>query len=196
MSDKTIRCIGIDPGIKNHAVSIMDITFRPRGMDVKVIKSGILKNPVFDLNTDVVAQCQLYCNEMTRIIEKYNPVMVCAERFQNRGFRAGGSQMEAVNVMLGALSCLPHFDNVQLKLVSPVVWKSAVKRHFELKEHYKLCRFPVHEFDAGLIGIYGAHVFTGRKAFTDTILDPHGLIDEIENATTSELKRERKGKYT
>jgi hypothetical protein len=201
----TYRVVGIDPGIVNMAVSIMDIKVpaeelhkfkrlkhEPQGFNVKVIKTGLLKNPMFEINKDVVVQNRLFSQEIARIIEKYRPTMLCAERFQNRGFRAGGIQIEVVNLMLGAIASMPHFDQeVELKLVSPIVWKAAIKRQFDLKAYYKLCRFPVHEFDSTLIGMYGALVHLKMKPFANMTLDPDGLLRQIEEVTMSRLKTKR-----
>lgn len=204
---KELICVGFDPGIKNHAVSILHLTFidgvkvlgksdKPQNvLKVKIIKSGILSNPMYDINIDVIEQNRKYCNEVQRILDKYQPQVVCAERFQNRGFRAGGVQMEAVNLMLGALATLPQFDTRMLKLVSPMVWKAAIKRKYDLKEQYKLCDYPVHELDAALIGIYGAHILLNKKPFVDIELDMEDLHAQIKLATKSKVReKKRKGK--
>lgn len=201
--------IGLDPGVRNFAVSVMELEFMgslaigsagnvrtgidtvPQGMYVQVIKSGILKHPMNDINK-IVPQTKNFLEEMSKIIDKYQPAFVCAERFQNRGFIAGGARIELVNIMLGALATLPQFAYTQLKLVSPIVWKSAAKRQFDLKAYYKKCRMPVHEFDASMIGLYGAHFHTKRKAYVNTVLDPDDLIRQLELSSMSKLKRPKK----
>ena len=201
-SKETIRVVSHDPGICNYAVSVMDITFidnakvitskgtvRKNLLEIKIIKSGMLTSPMNDVNLDVVSQNRTYCAEIQRILNKYQPDIVCAERFQNRGFRAGGVQIEAVNLMLGALASLPQFDTRELKLVSPMVWKSALKKRHDLKGEYKKCRFPVHELDAALIGIYGAHILTKRKPFVDYELDMNDLHAQIILSTKSPVKK-------
>jgi len=205
MSDQKLRILGLDPGIKNFAASIQEIQFigmheqgrkiRSHEIDIQIIKTGLLKNPMYDVNTGVVEQNRRFVGEMRGILRKYKPDIVCAERFQNRGFRAGGGQMEAVNLMLGALASMEEFDNIQLKLVSPMVWKSAVKKQFDLKEAYKRCRFPVHEWDATLIGLYGAYIITEQTPFSCYELSVEENVDnimqQVEQVTMSQLKNKR-----
>ena len=205
---EVFNIVGIDPGVKNFAVSIQEISIRSHryegkkkllNFSTKVIKSGLLKNTVSKIDKTLPEQFMKFRAELLLIIKKYNPVIIGIEQYQNRGFKAFGSQIEIVNIMIGMISAMKQMQDIQIMPISAIVWKNAIKRSSGDKERlrniYKVCPFAPHEMDAFLIGQYSVYELLDAAHFADRVFDENEVIDHIKKisgATKSKLKKKLK----
>lgn len=171
-------CLGLDPGSKNHGISIVGLV---RGK-IKIYANSVLMTPLNDL-VDYDTISESYLSELDTWVG-YGAKSICAERFQVRSF--GGPLVEYVGVMLGLLKSY----GLPVKLTIASTWKNKVNKRFgiDLKEIYPTTRAQPHQLDAALIGIYGLEVSLG-KDLKYTIED---VINQVERTSLIPLKKERR----
>lgn len=165
--------LGIDPGTNNFAYSVHEITSVKNGVvTTKPLQRGLIFNTVRDLRSRAPRNelPDFIANVMT-IIEKYPISMWIAERYMIRP-GAGGSTIESINIMLGALAQVLH--PLPFRLIPASEWKNAVQRsgHHTLVDLYQVLgaedsvkvtrpdQITVHEIDACHIAEYGASIAT------------------------------------
>ncbi len=153
-----------DPGSVNFAYTIQNIVEAQGQIRVKFLGSGMLKAPVKDLTQDqAMIQLRHFAKQLRRIRKKYNPDVVCMERFQSRG--NGGATIEHINMMLGLVPIV--FKDAHVEFPTAAMWKNRTKPFFDLKAAYKgygltskakaYTGITEHQLDSALIGTWIGH---------------------------------------
>lgn len=92
---------------------------------------------------------------LAKLLDKYKPNEVIAERYMNRGIK--GVQVEILGILLGCLSTLCLQRKIPMRLVTASSWKNQINRKHPdfLDRMYRY--FPIskrHRVDAILIGMW------------------------------------------
>lgn len=155
--------IAFDPGVKNFAYSILT-TEQP------TILSGHLNNPIFSIKeADVKNSVALFLWEIGELLNRVNYKEsdgLVIERYQSRGGYKN-SQIELVNVMLGAL--LAHYDALP---ILPTTWKSYMKRVYGTNDMLYLLQnsqLSPHMADATGMAIYYAEKHGSSNRLVDSL---------------------------
>lgn len=195
MSDpnSTQIIIGLDPGTKNYAYSIIKVTpwITSKGSTLKItpLKTGLLSNTVTSLQ-DIQKALSAHLMEVGMLFS--DPTYICdgivVEQYQSRGSR--NKLLELVNLMLGGM--ITRYDYIPLSIFSASTWKRAIKKVFDLDGEYKRITCTPHEMDATLIGIYGAfkiHKLKPYNGYSQAYLSK--VVRKIEKVSTTELRNRR-----
>lgn len=140
--------IGIDPGAKNFALSILE--------GGNCIGTELVPKTIYKLGgPEIYHIIQEYEDYMCSILDKAQPRAVVIERFIVRGF--GANSIELVTFMVATLKKLCDVRKIAFYMVTAAQWKKAVKRQLDLKQLYKQYwakpyRIPPHIIDSLLIG--------------------------------------------
>lgn len=185
--------IGLDPGTKNYAYSIIEVSpwITSKGSTLKVnpIKTGILCNTITSLS-DVQKTMNAYLMEIGMLFS--DPTYVCegivVEQYQSRGSQ--NKLLELVNLMLGGL--ITRYDYIPLSIFSAASWKKSIKQRFDLDGEYKIITCTPHEMDATLIGVYGAfklHKIKPYDGYTQGYISK--IVRKVEKVSTTEIRNRR-----
>lgn len=131
---EVIRALSCDPGTKNSAMFVADITLRDGKIKkFKVVASFMMTVTRTDHTSSSRKEFQKY---IKTIKKKYKPDVFVCERFQPRGIHLKCSIIEQVNWMISEMCSI---FNVDEKLVTAASWKNAYTKRgkVDLKEIYK-----------------------------------------------------------
>lgn len=171
-------CLGADGGKNHFSVAIIDVT----DTTITPIYSTMIKNTVMHLkdgtekdkrsklkhaqSLSFSLSMPLYQKEISKLLTKYKPQIVCAERYQaGRGASGSGTNVEIISSMNYGLMLAAHNRKASPLLITASQWKNCWNRNEELdlkefmyKEWAKiLCKKNFnHPLDSALIAIYGA----------------------------------------
>jgi hypothetical protein len=156
---KGLKVLSFDPGSSNFGVFAGVLGGVTKIEKIKIRYSGMLKNPLVSIDKGLELQAQTFIEEISNLIDKYEPDIIIAERFQARGLK--GKTVELVNMMLGMIAGLTLEKqeelgkSICLKFITAATWKNALNRETSLDEIYSLVKSKEkHKIDAALIGIY------------------------------------------
>ncbi len=143
-----MRIIALDPGKKNFAFAVME--------NRKVLECGYLP-PLKSLKwDDFEKESAGFRDRWFKLLEKYDPDCVLAERFMARPGGNGGAVGEYINIMLGILSTVNSSKGVPTHLLTSAQWKNYLNGRYgrveSMKEHFP--HLSVHEADALGIAVY------------------------------------------
>lgn len=145
LNNKPFTVLSLDPGCVNFAYTVT--------IDHKVVKSGMLKNPMNSITEESIAA---FRTEFLYIIDTYKPQVLIAERFLIRRFLT--KLAEFVGIMIGIITEMCSLRKIKLKLITSATWKLSIKKLLDLKELYKLAKkqhkLQPHSVDSMLIGRY------------------------------------------
>lgn len=153
----TILCC--DPGTANFSSSIVRVLIEAP-FRYKILKTGMVQNPIRDLTGNLQKQVAAFEREMKREVKQFDVDIIVAERFMNRG--RNGNTGELVSFMCGILM---KISGTHLELITAAQWKNAFNRVQDLKALYKESSLVAHRIDAACIGIYTAAMYLGTQPF-------------------------------
>lgn len=184
-STKPIRIASFDLGSKNFAASII-----VAGKKIKYKAAFMIPPTLLDLKEPFYDQTALLRKTIARILTKYKPKYLIAERYMNRGIK--GVQVEILGVLLGVMASLAIERDIPMRLVTASTWKNAVerKRSGFLDRLYSY--FPQskrHRVDAIMIGIY-AH----NKNFDVNLKKLERYVAALEGSWGEPRQRKPKAK--
>jgi hypothetical protein len=194
---KKIYLLGLDPGSKNFAYSILEaelyVTAKGTTIKINPIETGLVGNTITSMRT-AKSELRQFLTDLEFLCNRKNtPVQgIILEQFQSRG--VGTYLIEKVNVMIGAI--LTHFSYLDIDFFSAAAWKISVKKKFDLDTEYKRITCTPHELDATLIGAFGSFKLLKippYNAYTSNYLE--GLARRVEDVSKTPL-RKRKFKGT
>lgn len=152
-----------DPGSANYGWSVVRATKVTRSrIKCVVLANGLCPHTVKVLKSgsQVRQKLNAYRKWAYGICKQWGVQFLIAERFMTRGGK--GPTIEAINMMLGALL----LGDLPCKVIPASQWKNAVRRSgVELDAWYPWTKVTPHQFDACLIGVYGASFLYGHKGF-------------------------------
>lgn len=177
--------LALDPGTKNYGYAVWET----EGGHAHLRQSGRIFTTIIALNRGLRQQARQHSITLNQLINDFKVTHLIAERFQSR--RMGGTTIEAVNMMLGAISEICVEKNVYFKFIPASQWKLAVGRVKEdyLTEEYQLAKefgITPHTVDAVMIGIYGLGTMKGVDPFqgklykgrvADLVMKSGGIVD-------------------
>jgi len=145
------RIGAFDLGSVNTAFSLIKVSKKP------VIKHAFMVPPSLRDLKDAAfpKQMRKLKRTLAKLLDKYKPDEVIAERYMNRGIK--GVQVEILGILLGCLSTLCLQRKIPMRLVTASTWKLAVNRREKglLDKFYSY--FPSnkrHRVDAIMIGMW------------------------------------------
>lgn len=144
---------GCDLGMKNFAISIV----RKRKNTFKILHAKMVKNLVTSMKENVLEQRFAFYMEIKKVLVKYRPTELIAERFMVRG-RFGGSIAECLNFMIGTLAGLCHKLKIKFRAITASQWKNSFQHAMNKKliGLYKYLKpLPPHIVDSALQATYG-----------------------------------------
>jgi Holliday junction resolvasome RuvABC endonuclease subunit len=165
--------LGGDPGKTHFGISIFEY---PN----KTLFNGILAAPVMDFKDPHLKEFVL---NVEHLLNKYNPSVLCVERFLSRGFKGNTGEFVTANTsFLAMLFFLKR--KIEPQYIMPSEWKMAFNRERGDKEALNklydkvknLYGLSPHRIDSFLIGMYGINKrVLGKsppyfKAFTESTL--------------------------
>ena len=137
MTGGKITGIGLDPGIKNFGVSVVQMDAKNPLSRYAVTYCGMIPQDCL-VNTwswnELAEQVRRFATYLHYIVDTANPhatqrsVYVVAERFQTRGLLAS-SAGEHVGIMLGAAMKVFAEKDVEVFMVTPGQWKPKFRKH-------------------------------------------------------------------
>lgn len=190
---KKFHLIGLDPGSKNFAYSIIEVEtyITPKGTTLKVkpIETGLLSKTISSMR-NAKSELRSFLSDLEFLISRKDLAVqgLIVEQFQSRG--VGTSLLEKVNVMIGAI--LTHFYYLDIDFFSASAWKRSVKTVIDLDFEYKRITCTPHELDSTYIGIYGAFKLLKIKpyyAYTSKYLE--GIARSVEKVSKTEVRKRR-----
>lgn len=162
-SSKVITILCMDPGVTNHAWSILRVE---KPFKVTVEATGMVRSTINDLRGDLRSRASAYKNELIEYVENYGVTHIIAERFQARGIK--GATIEQVNQMLGIVATeVSNWDNKNrpVMFITAATWKNEWNRYGNLEEFYTKVSCVNHQVDSIGIGLYGAALWFNLKPF-------------------------------
>ena len=174
---KSCVVLSFDPGVENFAWSCVEVH---RPFKVSVLGCGMMRNTVRTLTRNVRQQIVLYVEELSELLDRFNPTEVIAERYMSRG--NGGDTIELVNIMLGALAT----KHKSITYIPASQWKNAWNREGNLEEFYATTDAVAHEIDATAIGMYRAYQFMDEKPFYNLIKIKNKIAKGLVEASHAE----------
>lgn len=177
----TVRYLGLDPGIKNHGISLVAC----RGTRVKVMANSIVTKPMNNM-TEYSEQMVEYLAEIRRWVKLYKPDAIIAERFMVRGAGIGQAMVELVSSMIAAIA---REFKIPIWPIPAAQWKVPLQKRFgfDLKEMYKQALTEAHPLDATFIGIYGLE----KKLGIELKFDPEDILSQVEDTSLLPLKEKK-----
>lgn len=158
-----IRVLGLDPGQKNFAYSIVEADIHIVGTNKTVhihpIKCGLLKRTVTNVKT-AHTQVNQFLLEIEALTDS-NFTALGVEHFQSRGFNT--KTIETVNISIGAL--MATYPHVPIHHFSAASWKNSVNVKCDISEIYRIATCTDHEFDATMIATMAAFRHFGIKPY-------------------------------
>jgi len=142
------RYMGFDMGAKNLAWAVY------KKKKNFIHSSGMFLNPINDLTKSFDIQLQKFTKEFQRLLVKYRPKEIIAERFLTRGFM--GNLIEKIGIMLGVMAATAKSLGIKFTLVVPSAWKNSLNRviNKKLPDIYKLFKKHIHRIDAIFMSYY------------------------------------------
>ena len=151
-----LRLLSFDPGKIHFAYSFTEFQNTPKELKYKILDHGQLTKPFDDLTgPEVLQRGKEFQKEIRALVKKFKADYIIAERYMVRG-RFNGGLAEYINVMLGLLMGV-GVDN--MLMIPAAQWKNrwnANAQGLELDKMYKVLPYEPHQFDAAMIGFYGA----------------------------------------
>lgn len=148
--------LSLDPGTNNFAYCVSRV-HEKRDTPFTVLQHGMLFNTVRTLTnaSDLAGQYRQYLSDVVGLINKHRVTHIIAERYMLRRGQ-GGTAIESINMMLGALLSL----SLPVKVIPASQWKNdAARRGVDLESLYaQVSEFKItpHQLDATHIGAYAA----------------------------------------
>lgn len=191
-----VRILSMDPGTNNFAYAIIrcDGVLPNGSLAGKIEQRGFIHSTVRDLRGGALREATTaFLSCVDRIVSDYHVDLWIGERYMlRRG--SGGSAIESVNIMLGAL--VNHLK-MPCRIMPASEWKLSVQRvsdtedylegvytQYNAADHNMVTepdRVTVHEIDAIHIGIHGLNI-----AFEVEPRD-YSLISTLPDATVLHL---------
>jgi Holliday junction resolvasome RuvABC endonuclease subunit len=192
---KTIRTLSHDPGSTNYGWAVTEVTYTGRSVQFGVLATGMLKHRIVQLKDSdaLTATRRKYLREITRVVDKYRPTALIAERFMTRGMK--GTLIEYVAFMLGLLQFVTHTYGMNYKLVPASQWKNEVTRWgVDLNDLYTWSKITPHQTDAVFMGLYmGCQVLdVPRPKVSRTLLNRVVKQSELTSKTVLVNRKRRR----
>jgi hypothetical protein len=158
-----------DPATRNYGRSLIEVddNIKNDKLRFKIKKAWLVKSTI--LNTDVKGDISKilakFSKNARKTYRKYGFNYYAAERFMPRGGAGTVQGCEVIAMML----CLNvrAFKTAESRLLPAVVWKTQIKRYYDLKDLYKQIKpCPDHLLDATLIGLYTVYSRLKIKPFS------------------------------
>lgn len=177
------RIMSFDPGTRNMGVACVGVDKHDR---LRPIANSVLTYPIESLVDNYLTNRARFCAEVKLWLDKFDPDLIIAERFQTRG--NGGPLIELVSTMNAVIGMMR--PKTPFKFVTAATWKNKFNRRFEtqLDEVYANCLTTPHAMDATLIGCYGLELALGRNLK----YGPAMIMRRAEEVSCLPLRRPRK----
>lgn len=157
-----MRILALDPGVTNFAWSVLQAN---HAFEIKIIASGMVRNTLRDLKVLTPRSIGVFLAEIQALVDEYQTDSMILERYMSR--RMGGTTIELVNIMIGALFAEFQRKLVRFKFIPSAQWKNEWNRIGDLEQFYTQCECVVHQVDAIGIGMYGAAFWTGNRPYSN-----------------------------
>lgn len=184
--------LALDPGTKNYGYALIKVT----GSRVSLLKAGQIFTTLYAPNKDARRQFNSHSTAIRQLIKFHGVTHVIAERYMSR--RMGGTTIESVNMMLGAIAEICLELSIYFKFIPASQWKNEVNREhpeYLLGEYLlgKPLKITPHTVDAVMIGVYGLGVMQKQNAYAGRLVPGKviGMITRIGVTHMGTLKELR-----
>ena len=172
--------LGADPGSKNFAVSIIELSNKK----LSVLGTKMLEHTLHKYDDSMPDQFSAFIREVADIRNEFKPDYAIMERYQTRG--NGGNTIEFVSMMNALL--FRTIRNSNPVLVTASTWKNACTRAgIDLKglySEYKMTsvHYPkaIHEFDASMMAVFRMYKVLNANPYSK--FEVHTFIDRLHSA--------------
>lgn len=188
-----ITVMGCDMGTRNFGVTVVAADVVNDVFKFRIVGTRMMEAMVRDV-TKAQAEVELFCAEFAKLPQVD---YIAAERYQTRpggrgGRAGGGSTVEGISIMLGAI--LRERKKTDVTLYTAATWKNAFNRTAgNLNEMYEDTKkekgFVIHQLDSTLIAIYHACKVLGVPPFPfmKSYKDEKAIIDRLKAAPQLKL---------
>lgn len=162
--DSMAAILSLDPGTKNYGYAVWETS----SGRAQLRQAGRIFTTVIAPNRSLREQVEVHSTTLESLIEEFQITHIIAERYQSR--RMGGTTIESVNMMLGAIAQICVTRGIHFKFIPASQWKNAINRvsdEYLVGEYDEGKPFKItpHTVDAVMIGVYGMGVMKSLNPF-------------------------------
>lgn len=173
-----INVLGLDPGSKNFAYSVVSVSMKPP-FRYRVKRVGMVNETITNIPSISPKSARKFKNMINKIVKDNGVDFIIAERFMNRG-KMRGATGELVSIMLGTL--LVGVPIKDMALITASQWKNAFNRRTSLDHIYSIVSVVPHVVDATGIALYGSVQYLPFAIKQFEYLHKNSFVRKIENA--------------